>query len=110
MATTDTAGRLPLKAGARPRTRGDLMSQQRLWGWLFMSPWIVGFIVFTAAPIIFSLIFTFTNFNLADPDKIEFIGLRNWVRLFNDTDNLQAITVTIKFALLAIPVGIIQPI
>jgi len=110
MATSDTAGTLPLKAGAKRRTRGDLMAQQRLWGWLFMSPWIIGFLVFTATPIIFSLVMTFTNFNLADPDKVSWVGLRNWGRLFSDPDNLQAIRVTLTFAALALPVGVLQPV
>lgn len=50
--------------------------RQRLWGWVFLSPWIIGFVVFTAAPIIASLMFTFTDFNLGT-SEIHFIGLEN---------------------------------
>ncbi len=113
MATSsDTSAAIPVSPSATKakRTRGDLMSQQRKWGWIFISPWIIGFVVFTAAPIIFSLIFTFTDFNLADPDNIHFVGLYNWQRIFTDPDNLQAMSVTLRFALIALPIGLILPI
>ena len=84
MASSDKAhtAALSVNAGAAKRPRLDLMAQQRLWGWLFISPWIIGLIIFTGAPIIFSLLFTFTNFNLSHPEEIQFIGLQNWQRLF----------------------------
>ncbi|HLY24776.1 MAG TPA: sugar ABC transporter permease [Aggregatilineales bacterium] len=105
-----TTAALPLTAAAPNRRNFDLASRQRRWGWLFLSPWILGFVVFTAAPILASLYFTFTNFNLGSPDKIQFVGLQNWGRLFTDPDNLQAMSVTLRFALMAIPVGILGPI
>src|SRR5579859_5123787 len=109
MARSETAA-LPIGATPTRRAKQDLMTQQRRWGWIFISPWIIGFVIFTAAPIIFSLMFTFTDFNLADPDKIKFIGLQNWGRIFTDPDNLQAMSVTLRFMALAIPFGIILPI
>ncbi len=112
MASSDEAhtAALSVQAGAARRSGRDLASQQRIWGLIFVSPWILGFIVFTAAPIIFSLLFTFTNLNLGNPDQTRFIGLENWQRLFADPDNLQAMSVTLRFALLAIPVGLVIPI
>jgi multiple sugar transport system permease protein len=110
MASSDTTAALSAKAGTARRAKHDLMAQQRLWGWIFVSPWIFGFIVFTAAPIVFSLLFTFTDFNLGDPFNAHFVGLANWQRLFVDPDNLQAISVTFRFAAMAIPIGIVLPI
>jgi len=97
-------------AGVGTAKKSNLQQQQRFWGWLFLSPWIFGFVVFTAAPIIFSFILTFTNFNLGNPDKAEFIGLANWGRLFTDPLNLSAMGVTIKFALMAVPFGLVVPL
>ena len=110
MADSQATGLSSIGVQPARRAKRDLMVQQRLWGWLFVSPWIVGFVVFTAAPIIASLIFTFTDFNLGNPDKINFIGLANWQHLFTDPDNLQAISVTLRFGIMAIPFGIILPI
>lgn len=86
------------------------MSQQRKWGWIFLSPWIIGFVIFTAAPIIFSFILTFTDFNLGNPQAAKFVGLKNWQSLITDPLSLTALGVTFRFALIALPVGIILPL
>ncbi len=90
--------------------RSDLARQQRIWGWVFLSPWLFGFTVFTAVPIFVSLIFTFTKFSLSSDDPIRFVGMDNWVKLFTDPVALGALGVTVKFALIAVPVGIILPL
>ncbi len=89
---------------------GNLMRQQRIWGWIFLSPWIFGFAVFTAAPMIASLIFSFMNFSLASSEPMTFVGLRNWQRLFTDPLTIESLGVTFRFALIAVPVGIIVPL
>lgn len=95
------------KPKRRPRT---LQEQQRLWGWIFLSPWIFGFLAFTLIPIVASLIFTFTNFNLTRPNEIQFVGLANWQKLLNDPAVGVSLTVTFRFALVAIPLSIILPL
>lgn len=101
---------LPDVPRVRKRHEQNLMRQQRVWGWIFLSPWLIGFIIFTAAPIVFSLILTFTDFNLARPAEAQFVGLRNWQKLFTDPLALTALGVTIKFALLAVPIGLLFPL
>jgi multiple sugar transport system permease protein len=105
-----TAAPLVDVVSARPPRVRSLQQQQRIWGWIFLSPWIIGFVIFTAAPIIASLIFTFTEFSLASSDPITFVGLQNWNRLFSDPLTIQSLGVTIKFALIAVPIGIIIPL
>ena len=61
--TTATAATGEVVAVEPPHKRVSLQQQQRRWGWIFLSPWIFGFVVFTAAPIVASLIFTFTDFS-----------------------------------------------
>lgn len=84
--------------------------RQRLWGWLFLSPWLAGFAIFTLVPIVTSLIWSFTDYNLARPDQINFIGLENWRKLFADETTLQALGVTLRFAVLSLPVAILLPL
>ena len=112
MTTADTSR---VKSLASPlavpkRKQRSLHQQQRLWGWIFLSPWIFGFVVFTAAPIIASFIFTFTNFQLNTDDPITFVGLRNWQKVFTDPLALTALGVTLKFALIAVPIGLAFPL
>ncbi|MCA0455957.1 MAG: sugar ABC transporter permease [Chloroflexi bacterium] len=107
MASVDTAGVLTSPREA-PKRR-TLQQQQRIWGWIFLSPWILGFVLFTAAPMIASLIFTFTDFSLSRPE-MSFVGLKNWQNLFNDPLAIIALGVTIKYALIAVPIGILVPL
>jgi len=90
--------------------RSGLHEQQRRWGWIFISPWIVGFTLFTAAPILISLYWTFTDYTLGSEDAVNFVGLTNWQRLFTDPLALQALKVTGTFAAIAIPIFLLVPL
>ncbi len=106
---TNTAG--TIAASSAPQTRRfTLEQQQRRWGWIFLSPWIIGFFAFTFFPIVASLVFSFTDFNLSKSDEIHFIGLTNWQRLTTDPSVGQALSVTLVFMLLAVPVSIGLPL
>ncbi|MCC6443297.1 MAG: extracellular solute-binding protein [Armatimonadetes bacterium] len=48
-------------------------------GYLFASPWIVGFLVFTIGPIIASIIFSFCDYNVLHPAR--YLGLKNYAEL-----------------------------
>lgn len=112
MATKDSTHAVPL-AQVREKTKPkemSLMRQQRIWGWIFLSPWIFGFLAFTAIPIAASFIFTFTDFNLANPQAMQFVGLKNWRTLFTDPITVNSLAVTFKFAIMAVPIGILLPL
>ena len=112
MTAVDQSRAAPLLESSPARTprESSLQRQQRIWGWIFLSPWIVGFVIFTAAPIVASFLFTFTNFTLNSAESITFVGLRNWQKLFTDPLALTALGVTIKFALIAVPIGLLVPL
>ena len=56
--------------------------REALTGWLFAMPWILGFIVFTAGPMLYSVYTSFTEYNIVSAPK--WVGTRNYTRLFND--------------------------
>ena len=91
---------------------GSTASQREArWGFFFISPWIIGLVVFFAFPIVASLLLTFFNASLTGATRnFEFIGLDNWARFFRDPMAMQALGVTLRFTLLALPVGIIVPL
>lgn len=95
---------------AEPRTKQGMTThqRQRLWGWIFLSPWVIGFLAFTLFPMAASLVFSFTRFKIGEP--ITFIGLDNWIRLFTDADTSQSLFVTFRFALISVPVVIGLPL
>jgi len=97
-------------AAVRLRKPVSVYERQKRWGWFFLSPWLIGFFAFTFIPIIASLIFSFTDFRLTQPDQIKFIGLDNWAKLFADPLALNALRVTFGFALLSLPIAIALPV
>ena len=58
-------------------------------------------------PLIASLVLSFTDFNLVRPEAMQFIGLDNYAQLASDPLVWQGLIVTVKFALIAIPVTMI---
>jgi ABC-type sugar transport system permease subunit len=110
MSTLDQIGSTPMNATAQKPSGMSLMRQQRIWGWIFLSPWIFGFLAFTLIPMVASLIFSFTNFNSTRPDEIQFIGLRNWINLTTDPMVGVSLGVTLRFALISLPLAIILPV
>lgn len=96
--------------GGTRTKRGPLEIKAGRWGMLFISPWIIGFLLFTLIPMVVSLLMTFTNFNILQPGEWEFIGLDNYQRFLSDPGLRASLATTFKFFLLAIPFAILQPI
>jgi multiple sugar transport system permease protein len=79
------------------------------WGYVFIAPWLIGFVAFTAFPMIATLAFTFTNINLAQDEPLRFVGLDNFAKFLGDQTARDAFTVTLKYAVIALPVGVLLP-
>jgi multiple sugar transport system permease protein len=98
---------------ARPAARrgvSPLLRREINWGLFFLSPWIIGFMIFTLAPMAASLAFSVTNYNPIHPEDIRFVGLTNYARLFTDPVIGQAALVTLRFALISVPFAIVAPL
>jgi multiple sugar transport system permease protein len=89
---------------------GNLQRRQKLWGLLFLSPWILGFLAFTLFPMLASLFFSFTDYNLGSTDPINIVGLRNYAQIGSDPLVATSLTATLKFALIALPLSIVLPV
>ncbi len=94
----------------REKRRPSVLARKRgrtgLW---FVMPWIVGFFLWYALPMLASLWFSFTDFNLVDEDPTQFVGLDNWERLLIDPEVRSSAWVTVKFAFIALPLAVIVP-
>ena len=73
--------------------------------YLLISPYIIHFFVFIAFPVVFSIVLTFHNWNIISP--MEYIGLGNFVRLFNDQFFFRSIWNTFVFLIIHIPLQIV---
>lgn len=72
------------KADAQRKKRLSRKAKDNLAGYLFISPWIIGFIGLTLGPLIFSLAASFTDYNITS--KMNFIGFENFKRMFTMDD------------------------
>jgi multiple sugar transport system permease protein len=98
-------GQLTRNQAANAPRRFSVKISEALTGYLFISPWIVGFTVFTLGPFIASLALSFMEWNLIKSP--EFIGFDNYTALFNDPLFWQSLKVTTVYALGRVPLGII---
>ncbi|MCG8569675.1 MAG: sugar ABC transporter permease [Spirochaetes bacterium] len=86
----------------------SLRKYELKWGFFFISPWIIGFLLFNIIPMVASFLFTFLDYNLATPDQTRFIGLANWKRmLFEDPEVLYSILRVFLFGLIQVPISLL---
>lgn len=69
---------------------------------IFISPWIIGFLVFQAYPFLSSFVYSFTDLSMLKPYK--FIGLYNFKEIFtHDQTFIQSLKVTVVYVLISVP-------
>src|SRR5215211_183914 len=73
--------------------------------YVLIAPWLLGFIVFLAYPMARSLYLSFTNYDLLSAPN--WVGFRNYERIFADADFWQSLKVTLLYALGSVPGGTI---
>ena len=84
-----------------PRTRREAWE-----GYLSVSPWVIGFLLFSLAPIVASIYFSFTEWSITRSPT--WVGFHNYVRMFTK-DQLfwQALKVTSYFVVLSLPLKLV---
>ena len=74
--------------------------------WLFISPWILGFLIFTLGPLIFSFVMSLHDWPVVG--KRTFIGLDNYTTMLRDDPQFRdSLWITVKFACLFVPLNIV---
>lgn len=71
-------------------------------GFLYVLPWLLGFLFFTAYPFLNSLYYSFLDYNLFK-ESPGFIGFENYLTIFQTSKYMKAYGVTFKYALLTVP-------
>ncbi len=82
------------------------MKKRDLQGYLFISPWLAGFLILTAFPFAASIYLSFTRYDIVSAPV--WVGAANYRELFT-TDPLfwKSLWVTLKYAMVATPLGIL---
>ena len=80
--------------------------RQRWLGYAFISPWLLGFLIFTAYPFLASVYFSFTKYDIVSSPV--WVGLANYRTLLRDDPLFwKSLYVTFHFALISVPLGIV---
>jgi multiple sugar transport system permease protein len=80
--------------------------KKNLEGYLFISPWLIGFLIFAAGPILLSLFMSFTRWSLLSPPQ--WIGLNNYGEIFlNDPLVYKSLWNTAYYVFFSVPLGVI---
>src|SRR6266851_6669840 len=101
-----------LTLDSRPRTAAVASEKRRklrrnLWGYVFIAPWLFGFLAFTAIPIAASAVLAFTDYNVLS-QSLNWVGLDNFkTMLFNDQRYWRAARATFLYAIAAVPLKLV---
>jgi len=90
----------------QPAPFWNIQRKEALAFYLCIAPWLIGFILFYLGPVIASLYFSFTEWDLLSPPK--FIGMDNYVKIFTrDPLFLQSLKVTLIYTFTYVPLDLV---
>src|SRR5258708_15856425 len=95
----------PIGAKALPRERLTLDQRRNITGYLFISPFILGFLIWFLIPAGIMFYLVFQRWNLMSPPV--FIGLENIASLFSDPFLFLSLKATVTYAAVSVPVGLL---
>lgn len=79
---------------------------KRAWPYLFILPWIIGFLVFTLGPLVLSFVMSFFDWSITGTPK--FRGLGNYIEMFaTDDQALKSLSISLKYAAIFVPLNMI---
>lgn len=79
---------------------------KRAWPYLFILPWIIGFLVFTLGPLVLSFVMSFFDWSITGTPK--FRGLDNYIEMFTTDDQvLKSLSISLKYAAIFVPLNMI---
>ena len=75
-------------------------------GYIYLLPWLIGFLVFKFYPFLSSAYYSLTNYNLFK-DNLEFIGLQNYQSILNTSKYVKSFVITFKYAFMTVPLKLV---
>ncbi|NJN83370.1 MAG: sugar ABC transporter permease [Caldilineaceae bacterium] len=96
-------------AATQPRRRlkiSRITLRENIQGYLWISPWLLGFLIFVFGPMLASFNFSFTNYRIIN--DVKYIGLDNYVYAFTEDDLFwPSLAKTFTFMLVSVPIGLL---
>jgi len=79
--------------------------KENIAGYLFISPWLIGFLAFAIIPILMSMYYSLTNYSILSSPI--FNGIENFIRMGKDVLFWQSLKVTFTFAFISVPLRLV---
>lgn len=92
--------------GPRRPAKHKYNRREAVAGYMFIMPWVIGFLIFSLGTMIYSLVISFTDYNLAT-DTANPVGFANYQQLVDDPLVAKSLGNTLFYAVLAVPLEII---
>lgn len=87
----------------RSLRKKPLYAREGFWGAIFLMPTFIGFLVFTLIPVVMSFMYSFTNYD--GITSFDFVGTKNYVRLFTNKEFIKTLWNTLYFTIGKVPIG-----
>ncbi|QGH36200.1 ABC transporter permease subunit [Gracilibacillus salitolerans] len=87
------------------KAKKNIGSNRSKYGIIFALPWIIGLCAFYFYPLLSSMYYSFTNYNIAGSSQ--FVGLTNYIQLLNDSMFWTGISNTLIYAFMQLPLSVV---
>lgn len=101
-----TTGASTATGAVKPPKVRKYNRREAIAGYLFISPWLLGFLIFTLGAMIYSLVISFSHYQLAT-NTARPAGIANYEALFEDPKVFLALGNTLFYAVMAVPLEIL---
>lgn len=88
------------------RKKKRMLTKEEWTGFAFIAPAVILLFVFLFVPFLMTLGYSFTNYNILKPDATEFVALKNFIKLSQDTVFIKSIINTFVFVILVVPIQV----
>ena len=89
------------------KKRSTILERRNNRGYLYLLPWLIGFLVFQLYPIGMSLYYSFTDYSFGS--NYSFVGLRNYIEIFTkDQEVVNSLKTTFKFVFMSVPMKLVS--
>lgn len=98
---------MKMKKASVPKGRMKSSKEQRKenrYGWLFISPYLIFFTIFTGIPFVIAIVMSFLNVKyITRLDNLKFVGFQNFIKIFHNKEIMASLLRTFQYSLVYVP-------
>jgi multiple sugar transport system permease protein len=91
----------------RVHPNAALRRREGIIGLLFLSPWLLGFMLLKLLPILYTLGYSFTDFSLLNPGETAFVGFDNYLHFVTDLNAWSGLIGSLGYFITTVPLELL---